>query len=95
MTDRPELTAAAIHRLTVVTDPWLSCDDCFDALDTVVEDVIARGLAMDEPFAVHLNGCSVCSEEALSLASLVAPELGLDPDEALQVLQRAVRTGVE
>jgi hypothetical protein len=93
MTRRPELTADAVRRLTTATDPWLSCDDCFDQLDMVVEDVLARGLPMSRPFAVHLTGCSVCAEEARSLASLIAPEHGLGTAESLRAVERAVRAG--
>jgi hypothetical protein len=93
MTSRPELTPDAVRRLTTATDPWLSCDDCFDQLDVVVEDVLARGLPMSRPFAVHLTGCSVCAEEARSLVSLVAPELGLAPTESLRLIELAVRAG--
>jgi hypothetical protein len=93
MTDRPDLTPDAVRRLIAVTDPWLSCDDCFDILDTVVEGVVARGVRMDPRFAVHLNACSVCCEEAGSLVSLIAPEHGLDPREAQRVLELAVQAG--
>lgn len=93
MTDRPDLGPQAVRRLIAVTDPWLSCDDCFDLLDTVVEDVVVRGARMDPRFAVHLNACSVCSEEAGSLAALIAPEHGLDPDDAERALVLAVAAG--
>jgi hypothetical protein len=93
MTRRPVLTPGAVVRLTTVTDPWLSCDDCFDALDVVVEDVLARGAAVGTPFAVHLTGCSVCNEEAQSLAALIAPENGLDSNDAQRVLEVTVRVG--
>ena len=91
MTRRPELTTDAVRRLITITDPWLSCDDCFDQLDVVVENVLARGVPMSKPFAVHLTGCSVCSEEARSLASLVAPDHGLDPAESVLAVELAVR----
>lgn len=93
MTYRPDLEPEAVRRLIAVTDPWLSCDDCFDLLDTVVEDVVARGARMDPRFVVHLNACSVCSEEAGSLASLIAPEHGLDARQAQRVLELAVEAG--
>ena len=38
--------------------------------------------AMEAAFRVHLMGCSVCREEAPSLATLVAPNHGLDPSRA-------------
>jgi chemotaxis methyl-accepting protein methylase len=93
MTRRPQLTPEAIRRLTTATDPWLSCDDCFDQLDVVVEDVIARGLEMSRPLAVHLCGCAVCSEEAHSLATLVAPEHGLDQAAAVRAVDAAMGAG--
>jgi len=93
MTEPTDLTPGAVRRLIAVTDPWLSCDDCFDFLDTVVEDVVARGATMDPRFVVHLNACSVCSEEAASLATLIAPEHGLDPVQAQRALELALATG--
>lgn len=95
MTNPADLTPDAVRRLIAVTDPWLSCDDCFDLLDTVVEDVVARGARMDPPFVVHLNACPVCSEEATSLASLIAPEHGLEPSDGQRVLELAVQAGAQ
>jgi hypothetical protein len=91
MTGRQLLTPAAIRRLTLVTDPWLSCDDCFDDGDAVVEEVLAGRGAISEPFRVHLLSCSVCREEAEALVSLVATERGVPTaSAALADLDRAV-----
>ncbi len=79
-----------IHRMTLTTEPWLSCDDCFDQLDAVVERVLMQAGAMEAAFRVHLMGCSVCREEATSLATLVAPDHGLDPSRAAALLDAAV-----
>ena len=90
MTRNLRLTPDTIHRMTVTTEPWLSCDDCFDQLDAVVERVVMQAGAMEAAFRVHLMGCSVCREEATSLATLVAPDHGLDPGRAAALLDSAV-----
>jgi hypothetical protein len=94
MTDPQSLTPEDIRRLTAVTDPWLSCDDCFDAVDAVVEGVLVRGDTMTEAFRVHLLSCSVCCEEAEALASLVAVDHGLDPATAVGLVDELVERGV-
>lgn len=72
MTDHAPLTPEAIERLTVETEPWLSCDDCFEHLDAVIDDLVRSGIPLPEPFRVHLTACAACDEEARSLAALVA-----------------------
>ena len=52
MSDRGRLTPEAIERLTANTEPWLSCDECFDRLDAVIEDVVLSNLPMPEAFRV-------------------------------------------
>lgn len=71
------LPPEAIQRLITPTEPWLSCDDCFDQLDEVVEDVVTRRAPIGEPFVVHLRACSVCREEAYSLIDLVSADYGV------------------
>jgi hypothetical protein len=90
MTDKLPLTPEAIRRLTVATDPWLSCDDCFDEVDSAVEGVLTHAAPLTDPFRVHLQGCSVCYEEAHALAMLVAPDYALAPEDAAQLLESAV-----
>jgi hypothetical protein len=85
------LTPDAIGRLTAATEPWLSCDDCFDDVDSVVEAVLTQTEPMSHRFRVHLAACSVCHEEASSLAALVAPDYGFDPPAAVALLDRVVR----
>jgi hypothetical protein len=89
MTALRPLTPDDVRRLTLVTEPYLSCDDCFDRVDVVVEEVLA-GAPLDEDFRVHLLGCAVCREEATALAALVAPELAVDPVAAGELLDAAV-----
>jgi hypothetical protein len=74
MTSPPRrLTDRVISLLTLDTEPWLSCDGCFDLMDVYVETVIAdpQTAAMEE-MRVHLAGCPACAEEAESLLDLVA-----------------------
>lgn len=90
MTRSQRLTADAIDRMILITEPWLSCDDCFDRLDDVVEGILTQTRAMDEAFRVHLRGCTVCREEVLSLATLIAPDHGLDPGHASALVHTAL-----
>lgn len=90
MTDPIRLTSDVVHQMTLNTEPWLSCDDCFDDFDAVVEGALAQTGAMSEAFRLHLLGCSVCREEAISLATLAAPDLDLDPSHATALVEAAV-----
>lgn len=65
----------AVRDLTLDTEPWLSCEDCFTLMDVYVETVLAdpRTTAMPQ-MRVHLAGCPACAEEAESLRELVAAE---------------------
>ena len=92
MTGQRRWDETALRRLTVDTDPWLSCDDCFDRIDTVVERLLAGASPLDEAFRAHLLGCPVCREEAEALVTLVAPEHGLHPAAALRILDEQVES---
>lgn len=65
------LTEAAISRLLLNTDPWLSCDDCFHRMDTHVEALHRGDTDHDPDMQVHLRGCAACAEEAASLLALL------------------------
>ena len=84
---RRRLTPAAARLLTVSTEPWLSCEDCFDLMDTYVETILADpdSTALPE-LDVHLRGCPACAEEVRSLLLLVADEDGRDPGPAARRL---------
>jgi hypothetical protein len=71
MTDHERLSREAIDRLTANTEPWLSCDDCFEQLDVVIDGLVRSNLPLPEAFRVHLMACPACDEEARSLAALV------------------------
>jgi hypothetical protein len=73
MTDsnRP-LSTAALDGLLLDTSPYLSCDDCFDLLDTYVEQMVATPAHVDVPMQVHLKACGACAEEAEALIDLLS-----------------------
>ena len=67
----PALTPGAIASLLTDTEPYLSCDDCFERMDHYVEQRVA-GTPQDDPeMAAHLAGCGVCAEEAQALEELL------------------------
>lgn len=85
---RHELTPAAARLLTLSTEPWLSCDDCFELMDVYVERLLSDPDTPDLPeMRVHLRGCAACAEEAESLLVLVAEQDGRDPAPILTGLR--------
>jgi len=67
------LSPRAVQLLTLSTEPWLSCDDCFSLMDVYVESALATtGAAAMPHMRVHLAGCQACAEEAQSLFDFVA-----------------------
>ncbi len=90
MTNREPLTPEAIDRLTADTEPWLSCDDCFELVDVVIDALVVSSAPISEEFRVHLLRCGVCREEASSLAEIVAADHGLSPVEAVGRIDSAL-----
>lgn len=72
MTTRPphQLTPRAVADLVLDTTPWLSCEECFERLDTHVEAVLS-GSPTDPAMERHLDGCAACADEADGLRQLV------------------------
>ena len=67
------IPSRAVEALLVDTSPWLSCEECFERLDTHVEALLGGSptdIAMDR----HLTGCPACAEEAASLRQLLEQE---------------------
>ncbi|MBS1836897.1 MAG: hypothetical protein JST64_04295 [Actinobacteria bacterium] len=91
MTDHLPLDPGLVEALTADSDPYLSCDDCFEETDVAVEAVLGtddgRHERFSEAFRVHLLRCPACHDEARSLAELVAAEFGLTPAEATARLE--------
>jgi len=69
------------------TEPYLSCDDCFDLVDRYVEALLSDREHDTPAMRTHLAGCAACAEEARSLVGLVAEQDGLDPAVALRRLE--------
>ena len=90
MNRRPRhLSAEAARLLTLPTDPWLSCEGCFDRMDAYVEELLMHPPAADDAaMRVHLAGCPACAEELESLLVLVADDAGIDATAALRRLRR-------
>ncbi|MGH9299962.1 MAG: hypothetical protein ACRDZT_08575 [Acidimicrobiales bacterium] len=64
-------------------EPWLSCDDCFDVIDRLADNVVSGAAPVELAERVHLAGCHACHQEAQSLVALIAEERGLNPAEAV------------
>jgi len=87
-----ELSAEAARRLTLPTDPWLSCEGCFERMDTFVEALLANSpTADDAAMRVHLAGCPACAEELESLLALAAEDADVDDAVALRRLHEPLR----
>jgi hypothetical protein len=85
-TSRSPLSEQAARSLTLDTQPYLSCDDCFEMVDGYVEALLTDP-GYDLPaMRIHLAGCAACAEEARSLVELVAAEDGLDLTPAVSRL---------
>ncbi|HET8605152.1 MAG TPA: hypothetical protein VFM09_14580 [Marmoricola sp.] len=69
----------AIARLTLDTEPWLSCDDCFRHLDEYVDRLLAGQADPMPAMRVHLTGCPACAEEAATVLELAAEDAGVSP----------------
>lgn len=87
MTGHPAIDPALIGALTADSDPYLSCDDCFEETDVAVEAVLAGREHLNEPFRMHLLRCPACHDEARSLAELIAPEHDLTAEQATARLE--------
>ena len=66
-----ELTPAAVDALLLDTTPWLSCDDCFERMDSYVEALLRDPDHQDPAMDRHLQGCAACHDEAESLHDLL------------------------
>jgi hypothetical protein len=90
--NRPRrLDAETVQSLLTDSEPWLSCDDCFELVDAAVEAAVATGTALTPEFRVHLGACAVCREEAIVLAEVVAEHHGMTPGAAVERLHIAMR----
>jgi len=82
------LTPEAARLLTLSTEPWVSCDECFELVDVYVERLLDDPATAAMPgLLAHLWGCAACAEEAESLLLLVARQDGRDPGPAVARLR--------
>jgi hypothetical protein len=82
------LTPEAARLLTLSTEPWVSCEECFELVDAYVERLLEDPATTAMPgLLVHLRGCAACAEEAESLLLLVARQDGPDPGPAVARLR--------
>lgn len=65
------LSSGTVAALVVDTEPYLSCDDCFERMDHFVDSRVADPSHSDVEMTTHLAGCGVCAEEASALEELV------------------------
>lgn len=85
--DRRHVTPQIARRITLDTEPYLSCEDCFDLMDQYVELILASPDHPAPAMDAHLAGCAACAEEALSLLLLAAHDDGVDAARALRRLR--------
>ncbi|MEO7132419.1 MAG: hypothetical protein ABIZ07_13700 [Dermatophilaceae bacterium] len=86
--DRALLSPEVVHALILPTEPWLSCDDCFNLMDEFAEAMVTDTPAPRQvEMTVHVEACSACLEEVDSLVRLLAADAGTDPAPALARLR--------
>ncbi len=66
------LSVDALHELIRDTKPYLSCDECFEKIDSYVERLSADPDHQDVALEVHLAACGACAEEVATLVELLA-----------------------
>ena len=90
MTAHTPLTQQAVDSLLTNTDPWLSCDDCFEGHDAVIEGLLVGHATRRDVPGPFQGVRRVPSRKHAPLATLVAADHGLSPDEALHRLDNAL-----
>lgn len=88
--DEGRLSDADVRALTLDTDPWMSCDDCFEQVDSEIERLLDTGEEPSLAFLVHLRGCAACRDEAATLAALLAEDAGETASSGLARLDAAI-----
>ncbi|GAA1814338.1 hypothetical protein [Agromyces neolithicus] len=92
MTEDTVLSRETIARLTLNTEPWLSCDACFEQVDVALEALFGSSVPPVAELRAHLRGCATCHEEAQSLAALVADQYDMAASVAVARLDIAITT---
>ncbi|MCC6269679.1 MAG: hypothetical protein IT190_00205 [Microbacteriaceae bacterium] len=90
MNTQDSWTGAVLAHARLPFEPWLSCDDCFDHSDAILEDLLDRSVPLPAEFRAHLIGCPACRDEMETLAELAAADGGLDPAEGRKQLDAQI-----
>lgn len=91
MNTQDSWTGAVLSQAFGSFEPWMSCDECFDRSDVVLDDLLDRNVPLPGVFRAHLAGCAACRDEMESLAELAAADRGIDPAEARERLDAQIR----
>ncbi|MEO7422301.1 MAG: hypothetical protein ABIU87_07895 [Ornithinibacter sp.] len=75
-TPGPPLNLPAIDALLLDTTPYLSCDGCFEQVDSYVEALVHDPAHENQAMETHLRGCRACTEEADGLVQLLGGHAG-------------------
>lgn len=78
MNTKDAWAAALLEQVSDRFEPWMSCDECFDRSDDVLEDFLDLRKPLPATFGAHLAGCAACRDEFETLVELVATDWGLD-----------------
>jgi len=74
MTTRTPRPGDVVASLLANTDPYLSCDECFDRLDKYVEQLAGDPHHDDLAMRIHLLACAACADEAVALMELITAD---------------------
>jgi hypothetical protein len=93
MKSQDSWTGAVLAQAFGPFEPWLSCDECFDRSDAVLDDLLDRNVPLPADFCAHLAGCAACRDEVESLTELAAADRGFDPVQARARLDVQIHRG--
>lgn len=72
-------THLVLDQLSDDFEPWMSCDECFDRSDGILEGILSGEASMPAAFRAHLAGCAACRGELEILGDLASIDRGMDP----------------
>jgi hypothetical protein len=75
---QPRPIPAAVDRLLIQAEPFVSCEECFDRLDGYVEQLLAGG-PTEPDLEAHLHACPACAEDVESLTALLEADASSHP----------------
>jgi hypothetical protein len=75
-TSHKHVDLRAAQLLTLDSEPYLSCDECFARIDQYVEALVENPDHDEPQMRTHLDACPACAEEAETLMLLVVEDHG-------------------